>query len=1692
MLELSGYRVVEPIGSDGEIRLYRIARTADGLPLIAKTTSDTYVGSDMAAALQAEYEALIGLNGKGVLEPYGLEKAGEKPVLLLRDPGGMTLEHWMRTRRASLKLPELLRAAIALAESLLQVHKEQITLHQITPFSFMLSDNLEQVRFLDLRSSSAVRGVLQTQWPDQRPDKVLPYLSPEHTGRTGRIPDYRSDIYALGAVLYEWFSGTHPFQAAGALDLVHQHLAAAPEPVHTRNPSIPRIVSDIIIRCLDKMPEKRYASAYGIKSDLEECLTQLRISGRIRPFPLGNHEISEGWMTAETLLGRKAEREELLQALRRASEGPSEVIWIRGNAGIGKTALVLEALRHVEAVDTIIVSSGPSASAAVQPPYSLWVQVLEQLVGRVLTLDDSHVEAWKSRVADALQGEGQLLIDLVPRLALLVGTRPEPAEDPSERSHELVQLVLGRFLQALLDQPQPVVLFLDDLQWADEASIQYLYHWLKVENAKRLLIVGAYLDEEPESNSLRLLEQVKGQLTSIGRPTREIHLTAFDHRALKEMLGPLIHGSAHQADELVQVLLQKTGGNPADVKQFLQKLRDRKLVVFDEQRRVWSWDVRRITEMNVLEHVADSIEDTLLSLPGQTLYILGLAAILGKQFDLGALVALSGLPAEHVRERVQNAVADRLLQPIHGTSMVYAFQHDRIWQFAYESVSEGVREEMHMRTGWLLAERMQAGEDVALDKVLSHLNQAVERIILQGRSRELAELNMQAGRMAKEAAAFEASLHYYRLAAELLAQQDGWESSYTLTYEAYMARAEAEFRNTNFQTAHELFELIMEKARTDLEKAQACLLMIRLDTNSDRFPEVLALGERALGLLGLKYSAKPNKRDVFRQFIRMRLKLRKISVESLGHLAPMTDVRYQTAMSVLDYISHVSFVMDKTGWLSLTLTMLELTLEHGMTPEASIGFVGYAMVLNFNFRQYEAAYQWGRLAYQVARANPRLYAVIVSSFAFCYDSWRRYEPGFLPVTADHAVREALQSGDLWHANQTMLVNCAMLFHYSHPIKDIYIRLVEQAVHLQRNRNGVHHKQAVILAQLLSELSGYRVPSDSYAEIDILSESFYAGLSRDDHYYLQAYVYVYQFIKGYLLGQYEEAHIALEECLRLEVSKKGSSLDPSVFHYFRVLVLKERYATADRRERTEYRHQIRASTRKLKGMASRSPDTVRHKYLLAKAEVAKLSNQDHKAERLYEQALEAARTSGHTHDAGIIAESLGQYGLLRGKTGLARFYLNEAYESYLKWGALAKTAAMETKYAQLLQLKRASEPDMERIDYLSVMNSAQALSGEMEMDKLSRMLMRIMLQNAGAEYGALLFSGEEGWTVEAYGKAEELIIESLPLAEAEHLVPTAVIGYAARTSEAVVLHDAASDIMFGRNEYMRRKANKSVLCLPILYQNQLIGQLYMENNLSTGVFREKQLDVLKMLSAQCAISIANAKLYLGMQNLKNSLEEQVEQRTRALERSMRATSEALAETTVYAERNRIAQEIHDIVGHTLTSTVLQIEAGKRLLSKDMDSAVARLKEAQDLVRHSLNEIRNSVHMLKEDKYYDLESAMCKLIQDTERNTGVVIHHAIDPVQHMSFMHKKLIYHALQEGLTNGIRHGGSSEFHFSLQDHGSELSFRLADNGKGGSLIEMGFGLSMMQDRVLQLEGALTIDAEPGRGCVLRIHLPYST
>ncbi|WP_256758482.1 AAA family ATPase [Cohnella sp. WQ 127256] len=1685
MFELQGYRTIEMLGSQRDISLYRLQRYEDRLSVIAMTTRDGYPDEKQVSAFHHQYDMLRKLDGKGALEAYSLETESDRPVLLLQDIGGNTLDQIIRLRGDDAGLSDLLRVAIAVADSLMQIHREKVTLHEITPSHILVNPETCEAKFVDIRLCSDGSDKSPLSSLTDRPDFVLPYISPEQTGRTGGTPDYRSDFYSLGVTLYEWLSGSLPFEIKDVMNIVYHHLAIVPQPLHNKHASIPRTVSDIIGKCMEKSPNTRYESAYGLKSDLDTCLAMLERTGRVESFPLAERDIPNQLTIPSWIYGRSSEQACLLNALKRAAEETVELVEVSGGGGIGKTFFVMETLRKAVPKEGLF-AKGKFDPHRAPPPYDVWIQAIGELVGQLLTESTLQIEVWKLRILDALEGYAQILVERVPKLELLIGPQPFIQPLPPLEAQRRFHLILNRFFQLFAFRDRPLVLFLDDLQWADEASLQYLAHLLEDWETKHLLVVAAYREEE--FRVPHTLSHMETRLAKRGATMSRIHLNPLLSADLKHMLSDTMRDIEVDTDDLVSVLLQKTDGNPLFLKQILQDLFEAKLIKFDEYSGRWLWSLLHISETNVADNTAAYISVKLKHLPSSTARVLSRAAFLGSPFALESLLPFVEYSADELSGILDYVVREGYLQVFSEVDKQYKFQHDRIQQAAYALLDDYDRSDLHLRIGMSLAQRMRMLGDVNEFEVVNHLNRALNHFERPEQKLELADLNLQAGLKAKQSTAYETALVYMRHAMELLVDVD-WDKNYTLAFRVFRERAELEFLCSNFDGANEMFQLLLTKATSNMDKALVYNIMIRLESSKDNYAEVISLGLQTLALFNIRLHRQSI--QLLRQGLRLNRKLRKHTIESITCLPPMTNEVSKITISTLVHTSNALFFMDKKGWLAATFMMVEMTLDEGMSPEASIGFVGYAMYQCFSFHRLEEAFKWGMLAYELSRPYPILHVKTLTAFSLCHDSWRKYKPELLDTFSEHAGKVGLESGDLWQGNQSVLISCGLMFQFGYPIREVYDRMLASSGAFRRHNNELLWKQATILVATFERLTGFRATGDPYPVDEVGKPGYSESVHGDNPQLIEELVCGYHYIPDYIFGRYQEANEWLKKSAAILASRPPDIVNTHQFTY-EALVWAQLFEELPTKEQRACWSGMRERLKRLHVFAKRCPESYWHNYLLIKAEMARLKGKSRQAEQLYAESIEWARTYGQIHSVAIAAECCGKYGLRQGKLHLAKIYLTEAYESYLQWGATVKAADMEQQYGHLLNIKR--ESGIERIDYLSVAQSAQVLSGEMEMGNLLDTMMRTMLQNAGADFGALLFEQDGGWTVEVFGTAEELNIGSIPIEsipiEEFDLMPAAIVGYSIRTREEVVLHDAAKEGMFTRNPYVRNNGVKSILCLPIMHQNKLICVLYLENKLSPNLFTSERLDVLKLLAAQSAISIANAKLFTGIQELKNSLEDQVEERTRSLERSMLETSAALAEVSVYEERNRIAQEIHDIVGHTLTSTVIQIEAGKRLMSKDAGEATQRLKEAQDLVRHGLNEIRGSVHMLKEDRYSDLATMLNQLMRDTERNTGVVISSELEELIELPTTHKKTIYHALQEGLTNGIRHGGSAEFRFSLHSVDSNVCFRLEDFGKGSEMIKMGFGLRAMNDRVEQLGGTLAIDSRQDQGCLLKIDLPY--
>ncbi|MEK8132316.1 AAA family ATPase [Paenibacillus filicis] len=1699
MLELSGYQTVEQLVENTEMVGYRLVHVHSPLSVIGVAPVDEQPHAAVLEAYRREYELLRILDGRGAVKPIGLEYTRSRPVLLTEDFGGVPLSRLLHPGQGRRQvrpifefgMVQLLTVAVSLANCLKQLHRQQVIHNAIHPEHILVNPNTLEVRLSGLGHATFMSDPSAQPAVDGWATSMLPYISPEQTGRLNRQPDYRTDFYSLGVTLYEWFSGHLPFEAKDMLELVHAQLAGKPVPLCTLEPIIPEPLSNLVDKCLQKAPEDRFRSAHGLETDLQTCLTQLQQTGTIAPMALAGSDVPEQWQMPPTMYGRSAEQAVLLQLKAHITAGESELLLVHGPTGVGKTTFVRETLRGQIGHGLFI--SGKFDPDPSDTPYAAWNQAIQELVRQLLTGTERQIEVWRLRIRQTLGDYGQLLTRLVPQLELLIGPQPDIQPLPPMEARGRFHHVLGSFIQLFADAEHPLIVFLDDLQWADEASLQFMTHLLLSRRSLHLLLIGAYREDELPSHPT--LRQMEALWELRHKRLERLPIRPLEAEAVMELLADTMPSAAGNLHELTTVVMQKTAGHPLFIRPFLQNAYDRKWIFFHESTHSWQWNLKRLEAMEAPERAIGHWVGSLDDLPAETVRLLIWAAFLGREFDLEALTQVGGLSLQEAAAALEPAERGGLLQRAELPSETgrFNFQHDRIRQDCIKLIPQNEQAPYHYEVGLLMKNRLASAPetDTGLHETVYHLNTALSCIRTAVEKQELAELNARAGFKAKQSTAYETAMRYYRQATELLGES-GWEENFELMFHCSKEQSECEFLCGYLETAESLFRQLLARAPSWKEQVDIHVTMIQMENNSSHYKKVIELDKQALLLLGFQLPAQPSALDLLRMWAKIKWRMHGRSIESLRSLPPMTDPRIKAALVILTYSGHAKFMEQRNYWTFSVLTMIELTLRYGQTAESAIAYVGMTLIQSLVWNNYREGYEWGKLASTISDSHTELRSLVSVAFSLSYDSWRRYEPDLLAEFSLNAERARLESASLWHVKESALLNCSLMFLFGKPLDDVYRQLIRNAPEFSRSPSSNHWNSMVIMSKLIVRLTGEAHPHDPFLGSELPIE---AGLQNDteehDNFGLQALSCMYHYITNYLFGDIRSAYAYVTKARELF---RSMNISESIFEYsslgmYHVLILSVMYPEATVQEQRSYLRLMRKNRDYVKKYAAKCPENYQHKYRLMAAEIARITHKDEEAGRLFELACLDAEQFGFTHDTGIIAECAAKFYLSRGKQQLAKAYMTKAYEAYVAWGAKAKVADLAVKYRHLLPVEPASAAG--GVDDLAIMKTVQAISGEVIMSRLLDMLMRILLQNAGAENGALIFEHDGHLVMEAYGTIEDIHLHPIPLDQTD-LISSAIVGYVARTHEEVVLEHASAQSIFSQSPYVRDKQLKSVLCLPILKNGELVCILYLENNLSTGVFTSGRLGVLKLLCSQCAISIDNAKLYRNIEQLKDSLEEQVVERTRTLEQSMRETAAALAEVSIQSERNRIAAEVHDIVGHTLTSTILQIEASKRQFHKDQEGAFNRLQGAQDLIRHGLNEIRRSVHMLKSYSDVDFTDALLKLIGQTEQNTGVQVKAELAGLPGLLGTHRHAIYHALQEGLTNGIRHGGATEFTCSLTYDGKFLLFRLDNNGRGLQSVTPGFGLTAMRERIEALDGTLTVYSPEENGFSLRIAIPHST
>jgi len=1481
MITLPGITIHSKIYESLASLVYRGIREQDDCAVIAKVLKQDYPSPQELTRYWQEYEITRSLNIEGVVKAYSQQDYQRTLVLLLEDFGGESLECWMRQQLDFCPVPlsVFLNMAIAITDTLGKIHAAHVIHKDINPGNIVFNPRTGVVKIIDFGIATRFSRTNPTFKSLYLLEGTPAYLSPEQTGRMNRMLDYRTDFYSLGATFYELLTGQLPFPTKDLLELVHCHIARPPTPPHELNATIPQPVSDLILKLMAKNAEDRYQSAWGIKADLERCAQQLAEVGLIEPMPLGLQDVSEQFCIPQKLYGRAAEIEALLAAFDRVagSEGVREMMLVSGDAGVGKTALVRELYKPITAKHGYFIW-GKFDQFRRNVPYSAIVDALQKLVQQLLGEPDEQMEVWRSRLLTALGSNGQVIIDVIPEVELIVGKPLPLPEVGATEAQNRFNLTFQRFVRVFCAKEHPLVIFLDDLQWIDAATLKLIELILLDEQTQSLFLIGAYRDNEvtPTHPLILTLESLRNQ----GAMLQEIILTPLTLESLSQLLAETFHHTPETVHSLTQTVSCKTEGNPFFVGEFLKLLDGENLLTFDAQQLSWQWNLADIEAQDITDNVVELLLRQLQKLSEATQQILSIAACVGSEFDLETLAIVCEKSPKAISQDLLAAIQAELIQPLSELDenllvQEYKFLHDRVQQAAYVLIDESQKQVVHLQIGGNLLEKTSPEQQSdRLFAIVDHLDRGIELVTAQPERTEIARLNLMAGQKAKSATAYEAAFQYFTTGLKLL-NPESWQSEYDLTLALYSEAAEAAYLLGRFDEMEQLVEVVLDRARTVVDKVQAYDSRIQGYLSQGNLKEALKIGLEVLKLLGVILPENPSELDVRGGLEETAALLAEREIEDLVNLPEMTAPEPLAAMSILANIGAAAFIVSPALVILITCKTVNLSINYGNAIWSPLYYAAYGFVLCGVVQDIELGYKFGQLALSLAeRLNTKKgQAKALNLFSDHVMQGKVHLKETIPLLVE-AYQEGVETGDFETAGYAAYDVCYNSFFVGEELTQLEQKTATYSKAVDRiRRESPSTWIAIVWQTILNLLDRSENPSRLVGRVCNEEQALPHALAVKDGTAIQM-LYLQKVILCYLFGEYHQA-VQTAVVARQHFEEVTAITVLPIFCFYHSLALLSLPLDASNSPKIAWLNCVNINQEKMQKWAEHAPMNYLHKFHLVEAEKARVLGQFFEAEEFYERAIAGAAENEYIQEEALAYELAAKHYLARGREKIAQTYIKEAHYCYDRWGATAKVKDLEKRYPQLLNtnLVRQSHSIVTNetirhptavIDLAAVMKAAQALSEIIHLDRLIATLMQVVIENSGAEAGALVLLEEGQLTVIAQcGGSRPCNLEKLAVADCA-TIPVSVIHSVERTQETLVLDDAVSESPFSTDPYIQKQQTRSLLCLPILNQSQLIGILYLENNLSTGVFTNDRLQVLKLLMAQAAISLENARLYAQLE------------------------------------------------------------------------------------------------------------------------------------------------------------------------------------------------------------------------------------
>ncbi|BAY98762.1 multi-sensor signal transduction multi-kinase [Tolypothrix tenuis PCC 7101] len=1567
LFKILGYQIEQQIYAGDRTVVYRGIRKLDSHPVILKLMRNDYPSLNEVIQFRNQYNITKNLNICGVVKPYSLEQYGNGYVLVMEDYGGVSLSHYLKQHLVGGKLPlgEFFPIAIAITITLGELHRQRIIYKDIKPANILIHPETKQIKIIDFSIASLLpRESQQIQNPNVL-EGTLAYISPEQTGRMNRGIDYRTDFYSLGVTFYELLTGKLPFESADPLELVYCHIAKMPMALGNSK-EIPQVLSDIVMKLMAKNAEDRYQSAAGLRYDLEHCFSQWQKNSAIAAFALGQRDISDRFLIPEKLYGRQSDVEALLQVFDRVAGNreqtanynllsQSELVLIAGFSGIGKTAVVNEVHKPIVRQKGYFIA-GKFDQFQRNIPFFAFVQALEDLMSQILTQSDSQIADWKTKILAALGDNAEVIIDVIPELKRIIGTPQPVTELAGSAAQQRFNRLFRKFIQVFATPEHPLVIFLDDLQWADTASLQLLKMLMSEIKIRSLLIIGAYRDNEVTENHPLMLTLDELRNTQFQNKITTITLEPLTATDINHLFADSLSCTLKEALPLAKLIYQKTQGNPFFSLQMLKSLHAEGHINFAPEFGIWRYDLHQVDNLKLTDNVVEFMVQQLQKLPAATQDILKLAACIGNTFDLETLAIVYEKPLVETAANLWSALTEGLIvarsqtykffyqedntSQLHsygnffnGDDYIYDFLHDRVQQAAYSLIDESQKQVTHLQIGNLLLKNISGdAQEEHIFELVNHLNIGLQLITELSQKEQVVRLNLQAGCKAKAATAYATASQYLATAMQLLSD-NSWLTQYELTFTIYKELAEVEYLNSNFIQSHALIKEALIQVKSAPQKAELYNLLIVQHTMQADYALAIEVGKQALSLLDIDFSDANIKYLIDAEIAEITASLANCSVISLLDAPVNTNPIYSSAIKLLISLDPPTYISSSLDlYIFVTVKATNLSIKYGNVAESAKAYVNYGFLLGSTLGDYRTGYEFGILATQIAdkfhdRGQKCKVNLLLGNWLH---NWSK--PAHLAIAINNTGYQAgLDAGELQFAGYNLLGNICNQYFQGANLNHIRADISKFLPFTHQTKNTFISEILIEIQQVIAQLIGDS-SQPSAPELQQISQSAMT----------LAIAHLFKAQLNYLQAQFDIALHHITQAEKYLPAIFGFTTSAS-YPFAHALILAALYPQASQEKQRQYWQNLINHQNQIKIWANSCPENFEHRYLLIQAEIARITNRELEAMDLYDRAIASAQIHGFKQNVALAKELAGKFWFAKGKSNIAQLYLSEAVDAYIQWGAISQVKLLEAQYPRLLKKNQnlsllATESRQKSIisttninfsaqlDCAAFFKASQAIAGEIQLEQLLAILMQVMLENTGAKKCVLLLTKNQQLAIAATASFDgdkilsQTHLSAIPL-ETSQDIPLAAINYVKRTMTPLVIDDIASESRFASDAYIISQQPRSVLCTPILNQGELMGVLYLENQLTAGVFTRDRLEVVQLLTSQAAISLENAQLYTDLSQTTAELQ-QVNTQLAAYSHTLEAK---VAERT--AQLNAQTQELETAFKNLQTAQMQLIQNEK---------------------------------------------------------------------------------------------------------------------------------------------------------------------